>query len=91
MTAELGSFEKSMERLEKIAQALETGTAGLEESLRLFEEGMRITKELSEVLSSAQGKVEELLSEAGLSEEELPGAERGASVADGTPGPGTGA
>ena len=43
-------WEKSVDRLEKIVRSLEGGTAGLDESLELFEEGTVLVKGLEKAL-----------------------------------------
>lgn len=55
------SFEASIERLGQIVEALESGELPLEDSLRLFEEGVRLTRGAQAVLDSAEKRVEELL------------------------------
>jgi exodeoxyribonuclease VII small subunit len=55
------SFEASLSRLTEIVEQLEGGDLALEESLRLFEEGVRLTRASQEKLDTAQRRVEELL------------------------------
>jgi exodeoxyribonuclease VII small subunit len=55
------SFEDSIKRLSEIVQTLERGDLPLEESLRLFEEGVRLSRASQERLEAAQKRVEELL------------------------------
>ncbi|MGF2075739.1 exodeoxyribonuclease VII small subunit, partial [Enterococcus casseliflavus] len=55
------SFEESIRRLGEIVQLLERGDIPLEESLRLFEEGVKLARASQGRLDSAQRKVEELL------------------------------
>ncbi len=50
-------FEKAMERLEEIVRALESGELGLEESLKIFEEGMKLVRFCEEKLNEAERKV----------------------------------
>ena len=38
------SFEKNLQKLEIIVEKLESGEIGLEESVKLYEEGMKIKK-----------------------------------------------
>ena len=38
------SFEKNLQKLETIVEKLESGEIGLEESVELYEEGMKIKK-----------------------------------------------
>ncbi len=55
------SFEQSMARLSKIVETLEKGDLPLEESLRLFEEGVKLTRAAQERLDAAEQRVERLL------------------------------
>jgi exodeoxyribonuclease VII small subunit len=54
-------FEASLERLTKIVERLENGDLGLEESLTLFEEGIRLAKTAQQRLDAAEKRVEELI------------------------------
>ena len=54
-------FEKALSRLEGIVSKLEEGDLDLEESLKLFEEGIRLSHFCSEKLDEAERKVEVLL------------------------------
>ena len=54
-------FEKALDRLEKIVGKLEKGDLALEEALKLFEEGTKITRFCSTKLDEAERKVEILL------------------------------
>jgi exodeoxyribonuclease VII small subunit len=55
------SFEKALEDLEKVVEKLEKGGLSLNESLSLFEKGVRLAKFLREELEKAEKKVEILL------------------------------
>lgn len=55
------SFEDAVKRLSEIVQKLERGDLPLEESLRLFEEGVSLSRASQAKLDSAQKRVEELL------------------------------
>ena len=57
----LASFEGTLERLHDIVERLEGGELDLEESLRLFEEGVRLSRASQARLNSAEKRVEELL------------------------------
>lgn len=57
----LASFEGTLERLHAIVLQLEGGELDLEESLRLFEEGVRLSRASQARLNSAEKRVEELL------------------------------
>lgn len=55
-------YEKSMLRLEEIVELLESGELPLEESMKLFEEGTKLSAECYETLKNAEQKIA-LLSE----------------------------
>jgi exodeoxyribonuclease VII small subunit len=50
-------FEEAIEKLDAIVSKLETGSASLDESLALFEEGVKLVKICNEKLDSAEQKV----------------------------------
>lgn len=50
-------FEASLERLEEIVRRLDSGNDGLEASLKLYEEGIKLVRECTETLDSAEQKV----------------------------------
>lgn len=54
-------FEESIKELEKIVAALERGDVGLEESLDLFEKGIKLSKACNEMLDKAEKKVSVLI------------------------------
>ena len=54
-------FEDALNKLEKIVSQLEEGDIALEESLRLFEEGIRLSRFCNQKLDEAEKKVEILL------------------------------
>ena len=55
------SFEASLQELEKIVRRLEDGDLPLEESLKLFEDGVRLSRECQERLDQAERRIEILL------------------------------
>jgi exodeoxyribonuclease VII small subunit len=55
------SFETQLGVLERIVRELERGDLPLEESLKLFEEGVRLSRECQERLSQAERRIEVLL------------------------------
>ncbi|MFA5974840.1 MAG: exodeoxyribonuclease VII small subunit [Elusimicrobiota bacterium] len=59
------NFETSLKRLELIVEQLETKEAPLEESLKLFEEGIRLARGCQQKLEEAKKKVEILVKETG--------------------------
>lgn len=54
-------FEQAMARLEAIVGQLEHGDLSLDESLKIFEEGIRLSKNCLKVLEEAERKVEVLV------------------------------
>ena len=56
-------FEELMGRLEEIVEKLESGDLPLEESLDLFEEGIKIFKLCNKKLEGAQARVQRLVKE----------------------------
>ena len=55
------TFESSLGELEKIVRKLEDGDLSLEESLKLFEDGVRLSRECQERLNKAERRIEVLL------------------------------
>lgn len=56
-------FEQAMARLETIVAELERGELPLDQSLRIFEEGIRLSKTCLKMLEDAEHKVEILVQE----------------------------
>jgi exodeoxyribonuclease VII small subunit len=56
-------FEQAMARLEAIVGELEKGDLPLDESLKIFEEGIRLSKSCLKILEDAERKVEVLVQE----------------------------
>ncbi|MBM3298916.1 MAG: exodeoxyribonuclease VII small subunit [Deltaproteobacteria bacterium] len=54
-------FDQLLERLRSIVERIEHGGLSLEESLRLFEEGIGVSRRLFEILDRSEGRVEELM------------------------------
>lgn len=55
------TFESSLKELEKIVGRLEDGELSLEESLKLFEDGVRLSRECQARLNQAERRIEVLL------------------------------
>ena len=65
MTAPQGeTFEEALKQLEEIVQRLERGELALEESLKLYEEGIRLSRLCHAKLEEAEGKIELLMKDA---------------------------
>jgi exodeoxyribonuclease VII small subunit len=54
-------FEKKLGRLEEIVHKMEKGELALEESLKLFEEGVKLSRECHTQLNEAEVKVKKLV------------------------------
>lgn len=54
-------FEDALSRLEEIVHKLEGGDLTLEDSLKAFEEGIKLSRLCSQKLEAAQKKIEALL------------------------------
>lgn len=50
-------FEQYMERLDEIVRTMESGEGNLDETLALYEEGVKISKICNKMLDEAQQKV----------------------------------
>lgn len=57
------TFESSLDELEKIVAKLETGDMALEESLELFERGVKLSRDCKERLLKAERRIEVLTRE----------------------------
>jgi exodeoxyribonuclease VII small subunit len=58
-------FEEALERLEEIVRRMDAGEMTLEESLRAFEEGIKLSRLCAKKLDEADRRVELLLREEG--------------------------
>jgi exodeoxyribonuclease VII small subunit len=54
------TFDKGLDTLESIVQKLESGGLGLEDALRCYEDGVKLSASLQKQLAEAQRKVEVL-------------------------------
>ncbi|MSS70496.1 MAG: exodeoxyribonuclease VII small subunit [Candidatus Latescibacteria bacterium] len=59
------SFEASLQCLEEVVQKLEAGDLALDDSLRLFEEGIKASNECRKTLEEARKRVQKLVAENG--------------------------
>lgn len=65
------TFESQLAELEAVVERLERGELTLEESVRLFEEGMRLSTACKRELESAEGRIQVLLEPKSGETEEL--------------------
>ncbi|MBL7686563.1 MAG: exodeoxyribonuclease VII small subunit [Bdellovibrionaceae bacterium] len=54
-------FEKKLKRLEEIVGKMEDGELSLDDSMKLFEEGVKLSRDCQAQLSQAEQKVKVLL------------------------------
>ena len=54
------SFEEALEQLEKVVRQLEQGDVPLEESIKLFEKGITLSRICQKKLDQAEAKIEVL-------------------------------
>jgi exodeoxyribonuclease VII small subunit len=57
------TFEKSVEELDSIVSKMESGELSLDESLKLFEQGVKLTRSCQKTLADAESKIEKLMAE----------------------------
>jgi exodeoxyribonuclease VII small subunit len=58
------TFEQALQQLEQTVQKLEKGELPLEEALRLYEDGIRLSRLCHGKLEEAEGRIEMLLKDA---------------------------
>ncbi len=63
------SFEDNLKSLEALVDRLESGDLPLEEALKAFEEGVKLTRACNEALTRAELKVQQLKASELLDEE----------------------
>ena len=56
-------FEESIQELEEIVEQLEKGDASLNDSLKLFENGIKLSKSCQKMLDNAEKKVSILMAD----------------------------
>jgi len=66
------NFEKALENLEQLVSSMESGELSLEDSLKAFETGIKLTRECQTALKEAEQKIQVLMNEEGDTEEMKP-------------------
>jgi len=61
-------YEAAVSELESLVERLEQGDISLEESLKLYERGVLLTRDCQEALQAAEQKVQMLLQQSGQSD-----------------------
>jgi exodeoxyribonuclease VII small subunit len=57
----MANFEEQLTALESVVERLERGDLSLEDSVRLFEEGMKLSDACKQELEAAEGKIQILV------------------------------
>ncbi|MFZ9595009.1 MAG: exodeoxyribonuclease VII small subunit [Bdellovibrionia bacterium] len=70
--AEKASFESSLLGLQKVVKSLESGELALDEALKQFEEGVKLTRVCQQYLTAAEQRVELLMKADGSGVETQP-------------------
>jgi len=65
------SFEEELNELEQIAKNLESGNLNLDEAIKEFEKGIKLSKKCTEKLEKAEKKINMLVEEDGSFREEI--------------------
>ena len=61
----MADFERKLTDLESVVERLEQGDLSLEESVRLFEEGMKLSESCKQELEAAEGRIQILVQQGG--------------------------
>lgn len=64
-TKKTPAFEENLAALEHIVEQLESGKLSLDESMKAFEQGIKLTRECQTSLASAEQKVQVLMNRNG--------------------------
>lgn len=59
------NFEEALQELERLVNSMEEGELSLEDSMKAFEKGIKLTRECQTALQKAEQKVQILLNESG--------------------------
>jgi len=57
----MASFEQKLEALEAVVEKLERGDLSLDDSVRLFEEGVKLSNDCKAELETAEGRIQLLV------------------------------
>lgn len=55
------TFEKNLQTLTEVIQKMEQQDVGLEESLKLYEQGVQLTRKCQKIIDDAEKKIEQLM------------------------------
>ena len=76
------SFEKALERLETIVQEMESGELSLENALKKFEEGIKLSQLCHHKLNETEKRITLLMEQSEGSVNEMPFDDNGQNQAD---------
>ncbi len=65
------TFEQSMERLNEIVSLLEENEKGLDETIALFEEGLKLVRSCDQKLKQYETKINDIIQKNGGEEDEI--------------------
>ncbi len=65
-------LEQALEELETIVGELETGELSLDDAMKRFERGVKLTRDCQTALGAAEQKVDMLLADAGIDDDAVP-------------------
>jgi len=60
MGDKLPTFEEALTRLESIAEQIEKGQIGLEDSIARYEEGMSLVRQCRDMLAKAEHRIQQI-------------------------------
>lgn len=63
------NFESALKNLEQLVSSMENGELSLEDSLKAFEKGIKLTRECQTALKEAEQKIQILINEEGDTEQ----------------------
>ncbi|TCK04837.1 exodeoxyribonuclease VII small subunit [Marinobacterium mangrovicola] len=64
-TRKAPDFEQSLTQLEAVVERMEQGDLPIEEALKAFEEGVKLTRECQDILQQTEQKVQVLVEQQG--------------------------
>jgi len=64
-TSKKPAFEENLASLEQVVEQLESGQLSLDDSMKAFENGIKLTRECQTSLATAEQKVQILMTKAG--------------------------
>lgn len=69
MATKKNTFESNLDRLKEIVETLDSEQVSLEDSLKLFEEGIKLYRKCNDTLSKAEQRISVLVDDEGTEKE----------------------